>query len=189
VQPKQSLKDQTVMKKSLCSVAFFVSVALTFTLQAAPAEIYLVRHAEKQPSADKDPKLSRCGLAQAEAMGKLVPATVSMIYHSGYQRTLETAQQIALSQKDATLLPYQAGDLAGIAAKIQQQDQAVLVVGHSNTVPELIQILSQLPPPQISEQDYGVVYLLKQQPQGYQLNSFRIELPKACAIQANEPQQ
>jgi phosphohistidine phosphatase SixA len=151
------------------------------TLHAAPLEIYLVRHAEKLKSADKDPELSPCGLAQAKAMAKLIPTALNTIYHSGYQRTQQTAQQVALAQSDAKLQPYNAGDLPALAAKILQQDSTVLVVGHSNTTPELIHLLSQLPAPQITEQDYGVVYQLKQSGQAYSLLSSTIVQPAICA--------
>ncbi len=162
----------------------FVGITLggsySLMAQAAPSEIYLVRHAEKLQSL-KDPALSPCGIAQAQAMAKLIPAQLSTIYHSGYQRTLQTAQQIALTQLNTKLESYNAGDLTDIAKQIQQQTSAVLVVGHSNTTPELIQRLSQLPVPQIKEQEYGAVYQLKQSEQGYQLFSYRIKQPAACS--------
>lgn len=170
------------MIKKLSAFAGFALLGITAcALYAAPLEIYLVRHAEKLKSADKDPMLSPCGLAQAKAMAKLIPAPLSTIYHSGYQRTQQTAQQIALAQSDAKLQPYDATDLPAFAAKILQQDSAVLVVGHSNTTPELIHLLSQLPAPNITEQDYGVVYQLKQSGQAYSLLSYTIVQPTVCA--------
>lgn len=166
-------------------LSVFAGIALlgvtTCALHAAPLEIYLVRHAEKFKSADKDPVLSPCGLAQAKAMAHLIPAPLSTIYHSGYQRTQQTAQHLALAQSDAKLQPYNASDLPALAAKILQQDSSVLVVGHSNTTPELIHLLSQLPAPQITEQDYGVVYQLKQSGQGYSLMTYTIVQPAICA--------
>ncbi|MGY5799181.1 phosphoglycerate mutase family protein [Rheinheimera faecalis] len=170
------------MIRKLSALAGITLLGVTAcTLHAAPLEIYLVRHAEKLKSADKDPELSPCGLAQAKAMAKLIPTALNTIYHSGYQRTQQTAQQVALAQSDAKLQPYNAGDLPALAAKILQQDSTVLVVGHSNTTPELIHLLSQLPAPQITEQDYGVVYQLKQSGQAYSLLSSTIVQPAICA--------
>lgn len=170
------------MLKKLSALAGITLLAVpVFTLHATPVEIYLVRHAEKLKSADKDPKLSPCGLAQAQAMAKLIPVPLSTIYHSSYQRTQQTAQQVALAQSEAKLQSYNASDLPALAAKILQQDSSVLVVGHSNTTPELIHLLSQLPAPQITEQDYGVVYQLKQSGQAYSLLSYAIVQPTICA--------
>lgn len=169
------------MFKKLSALAGITLLGISvFTLHAAPAEIYLVRHAEKLKSADKDPKLSPCGLAQAQAMATLLQNPVATIYHSGYQRTQQTAQQIGLSQPTAKLQSYNASDLPALAAKILQQDAIVLVVGHSNTTPELIELLSKGPAPSMSEQDYGVVYQLKQSEQGYRLVHFSIQQPASC---------
>lgn len=174
------------MFRKLSAFAGITLLGVTaWTLHAAPLEIYLVRHAEKLKSADKDPQLSPCGLAQAKAMAQLIPTPLSTIYHSGYQRTQQTAQQVALVQSDAKLQPYNASDLTALAAKILQQDSTVLVVGHSNTTPELLHLLSQLPAPQISEQDYGVVYQLKQSEQGYHLFSYAIRQPAICTSSSN----
>jgi phosphohistidine phosphatase SixA len=168
------------MEKVIAVAAVTVLSGVMFRLQAAPAEIYLVRHAEKVSSANKDPELSACGLDQAQAMAALIPATLTSIYHSGYQRTQQTAEQIRLNQPTASIKAYDARDLAALAKAIQQQNSPVLVVGHSNTTPELIHLLSQLAPPHIGEQDYGVVYQLKQSAQGYQLFSFAISQPAIC---------
>ena len=173
------------MIKKISVFAGITWIAVTACVaNSAPAEIYLVRHAEKLKSADKDPALSPCGLAQAQAMARLIPSPLSTIYHSGYQRTQQTAQQVALTQSQAQLQPYNASDLPALAAKIQQQDNTVLVVGHSNTTPEIIHLLSGLPGPQITEQDYGVLYQLKQSEQGYLLQSFPIKQPELCTASA-----
>ncbi len=95
-----------------------------------PARYYPLRHAEKLTSKDKDPHLSPCGVAQAQAMAKLIPGSLSTIYHSGYQRTRQTAQQIGLTQPGAKIDLYNAANLAHLVTRIQQQDAAVLVVGH-----------------------------------------------------------
>lgn len=167
-------------KKTVLVVALLLGAVSLSSLHAAPAEIFLVRHAQKQQSTDKDPKLSPCGLAQAKAMAELIPTPLATIYHSGYQRTQQTAEHLALTQPQAVLQRYNAADLTAFAEHIQQQQSAVLIVGHSNTTPALIHLLSQLPAPKIAEQDYGTVYQLKQSAQGYQLVSLTIQQPTIC---------
>lgn len=167
------------MKKSGVITLLLAGLGLSFAY-ATPTDIFLMRHAHKQPSADKDPELSPCGLAQAKAMAALIPTPLTAIYHSGYQRTQQTAEQVALTQPAASLHSYNAADLTALAQHIQQQNSALLIVGHSNTTGALIHLLSQLPAPQIAEQDYGVVYRLKHSPQGYSLVTFVIEQPTIC---------
>lgn len=149
-------------------------------LWAEPAEIYLMRHAEKQQSIDKDPALTDCGLAQAEAMARLISSPLAVIFHSGYQRTLQTAQQVAKVQTNAGLKAYDATDLTGLVAHIKQQQHPVLIVGHSNTTPALIELLSQSKGPTITEQDFGVVYQLKKTEQGYNWRALPIQTPTIC---------
>lgn len=171
------------MQKNSISAALSAMVLLSgfaYQVVAAPAEIYLVRHAEKLKSADKDPALSPCGLAQASAMATLIQPPLSLIYHSGYQRTQQTAQQVALTQETAVLKAYNPSALAAFAKEIKQQDAVVLIVGHSNTTAELIHLLSGLPAPKITEQDYGVIYKLKQSEQSYLLSSLAIQQPTIC---------
>lgn len=173
-----------MLKIVAASAVAILTASWLLTANAAPAEIYLVRHAEKLKSADQDPPLSPCGLAQAEAMAALLPASLSDIYYTDYQRTRQTAQQVKRTQSAATLRSYNAADLAPLATTILQQDNTVLVVGHSNTTPALIQLLGLSPAPAISEHDYGVLYQLKQSGPGYVLQTYRIKQPGLCAASA-----
>lgn len=168
------------MKKMFLVAAITWLSCPALPLNAAPSEIYLVRHAEKLKSVDKDPQLSPCGLAQAKAMARLITSTLATIYHSGYQRTKQTAEQLMLVHPSARITSYDAGDLPALVHQLQQQKNAVLIVGHSNTTPELIHLLSDLPAPQMTEQDYGVVYRLKLSEQGYLLSSDVIQQPSIC---------
>ena len=117
-------------------------------------------------------------------MAALLPASLSDIYYTDYQRTRQTAQQVKRTQSAATLRSYNAADLAPLATTILQQDNTVLVVGHSNTTPALIQLLGLSPAPAISEHDYGVLYQLKQSGPGYVLQTYRIKQPGLCAASA-----
>jgi phosphohistidine phosphatase SixA len=128
---------------------------LPLLLLAAPAvaldNIYLVRHAEKADfwPADRDldafQPLSTSGLARAEALAtRLKTAGVVAIYTSRTTRTLETGAPLAhathapLAADDATTKP---GDMSGFLARLRERhpaDRAVLLVGHSNTIPELL---------------------------------------------------
>lgn len=178
--PIRYSEGMAVLKKRCAATGLILFLGFLFKLQALPAEIYLLRHAEKAVSQDKDPALSPCGMVQAQAMAKLLPHPVAVIYHSGYRRTQQTAEQIAFTQPDATLLAYNAADLTELAARLEQHQTKVVIVGHSNTTPELLHRLSKLPAPQMKEQDYGVIYQLKHSAQGYQLTTFHIEQPHLC---------
>ena len=109
------------------------------TADDGPATVYLVRHAEKQLG--PDPDLTAEGQARAELLvSVLADAQIDVIYSTDYRRTRATAQPIA-RQRNLPILFYDASDLAGFAAKLKADGRSVLVVGHSNTTPDLVNAL------------------------------------------------
>jgi len=130
-------------------------LALLAVLLAAPAAaldtLYLVRHAEKADfwPTDRDldafQPLSPAGLARAEALAaRLKTAGIAAVYTSRTTRTLETGAPLAkaagvpIAADDATTKP---DEMAAFLTRLREKhaaDRAVLIVGHSNTVPELL---------------------------------------------------
>lgn len=102
--------------------------------------VYLVRHAEKAKG--DDPGLTDAGKRRADALQeRLKGKGVDYIHSSDYRRTRETAAPLAAALKQEVLI-YDAGDLFGVADDIKGKPGTHLVVGHSNTTPELAAILS-----------------------------------------------
>lgn len=135
---------------------------LLLLLLAAPAAgldtVWLVRHAEKAESwpSDKDlnalQPLSREGTARAEALAdRLKDAGIAAVYTSRTTRTLATGLPLAARNKlpltadDATTRP---SEIPPFLAKVREKhagDRAVLLVGHSNTIPHLLAALGATP--------------------------------------------
>ncbi len=108
---------------------------------------YLVRHAEKK-EATPDPELSATGHARAEALcDSLLNTGIEALYVSDRLRTRQTAEPLAkaLSIKSTVIAPTRAGTQELINRLRQHKGDAVLVVGHSNTVPLVIDSLMQQP--------------------------------------------
>ena len=149
------------------------------TVQAADIQqLYLVRHAEKA-DASKDPALSACGQAQATALATLLQEVpLPLLYHSGYQRTRQTA---AASLKDGrSLQQYDAKNLETLARELQSTGTNALVVGHSNTTPQLATLLSKLAAPELGEQDYGRIYQLTRAGEQWSLQILQLPQPAEC---------
>lgn len=102
--------------------------------------IYLVRHAEKTKQRP-DPGLTEEGKARAlELVKVLKDIQLTAIYSSDYIRTKETARPVAeLFNLDVQL--YDPRDLPAIAKTLKALSGSVLVVGHSNTTPQLVELL------------------------------------------------
>lgn len=104
----------------------------------------ILRHAEKDGT-DKDPNLSADGLARADELRKtLGNVAVNAIYSTGYKRTKQTVTPLA-NEKGIAITEYQAKKpYAELVNEIlaENRGKTVVLVGHSNTVPEILKVLS-----------------------------------------------
>ena len=105
----------------------------------------VVRHAEKATNDPEDPDLSELGRARAQRLAQaLATAPVVAVYATEYKRTRQTGQPTADAHRVAIRAYYAKGPAAEVAAQLKAAHQrgTVLVVGHSNTVPDIVSALS-----------------------------------------------
>jgi broad specificity phosphatase PhoE len=122
--------------------AALVVCGIALTTLAARAEppltVFLVRHAERD-SAGADPSLTEAGRRRAEALSALLTdAGVTAIFSSEFKRTQETAAPLAKRLGiSVTVVPGK--DIDALLSKLRALPPGgrALIVGHSNTVPEL----------------------------------------------------
>ena len=152
--------------------AIAVGLAWFFESQATTTIIF-VRHAEKALEPADDPALSEAGRRRAEELARQlvdadVVAGVDAIFATQYRRTRETGQIVAVAHKekldkDLTVNTYDASDTETVLEEIlrQYKGKIILVVGHSNTLPQLIANLgaSKKVPP-IAEAEYDNIYII-----------------------------
>ena len=127
---------------------------------AAQSTIFIVRHAEKAESGGDDPDLSDSGRARAEALAKMLrDAGITAIYATEFKRTQETAAPLAkILGLNVTTVPSK--DTSALIAKLRDSRGNVLVVGHGNTIPDLIKEIGIATPISISENDYDNLFVL-----------------------------
>jgi len=127
-----------------------------------PLTLFVVRHAEKQEG--DDPSLTDIGKQRANDLAHLLEKVpIDAIYSSNYKRTQETAMPTA-SQKNISITTYDARQLSHVAADLlaTQASKTVLLVGHSNTNPDLINVLTQTKNyPHLTEKQYDDIFLLR----------------------------
>jgi broad specificity phosphatase PhoE len=123
-----------------------VAVTVGLLAAAAPARaqkaVILVRHAEKVDESDASP-LTAAGQDRARALARhLKTAGVKAIYVTQYKRTHLTAAPLAeaLGLKPQAIDADDRQKLVDDIRKRHPHD-VVLVVGHSNTVPEILRLL------------------------------------------------
>ncbi len=130
-------------RSGVFAMATRLGVAVALVSICAPVfgqvAIYVVRHAEKQSDSGDTP-LSDAGFKRAEALaGLLKMANVGAIYTSDALRTQQTAKPLA-EQRNIVPVVIPRGDVAATFEQIRINDahRIVLIVGHSNTIGEIV---------------------------------------------------
>jgi len=127
---------------------------------AKPLVVFLARHAEKAKTPD-DPELSKAGIERARLLAELLrDAKIDHVHTSDYRRTRDTASPIA---KRLGINPqvYDPSDLPSLLKRLRATRGKHLVVGHSNTTPEMVKLLGADPGSPIVElSEYDRLYIV-----------------------------
>lgn len=107
--------------------------------------IYLVRHSEKNLNSKQDPALTKAGIERAESWAKVfAEVQLDAVYSTDTRRTRSTANPTAKDQNlDITV--YSPKKLSKQRLLDKHRGKAVLIVGHSNTTPALVNALIEKP--------------------------------------------
>jgi 2,3-bisphosphoglycerate-dependent phosphoglycerate mutase len=138
-----------------------LAAALLSSLASAHAAtvVVLVRHGEKVDDT-RDAALAEKGKARARALADLLKdAGIDEVYSTDFARTRETARPMA-ERISRPVVIYGADDLDGLAKRLREREGRALVVGHSNTTPELVRLLGGDPGPPIEDGEYDRLYVL-----------------------------
>lgn len=139
--PPLLLRAKRVLACAPAVLALLGGFALAQSGDEKPVTIYLVRHAEKQDPAsnpDSETPLTTKGQERAGKLAELLGGcSITVAYTTPYKRTMDTAKPLVERGKiDGSPVPVPPRELASLSDRIRQSGAAaVLVVGHSNTVP------------------------------------------------------
>ncbi|MDM3869900.1 histidine phosphatase family protein [Porticoccus sp. W117] len=123
-----------------------------------PYQVVIVRHADKKDKS-KDSALSVAGKNRANALGEILEKwNVQYIHSTKWRRTYHTAYPAAESASKEIMI-YQS--LSQLAEQVQLSGGKHLVIGHSNTVNEIVQNLGGTPGGSIDSKEYDRLYLLE----------------------------
>jgi phosphohistidine phosphatase SixA len=152
------------VSKVAATVVCILFLSLTASAQGT---IFLVRHAERAdtaagaaPSMATDPSLSEVGHTRASSLGVMLKdAGISAIFVTEFKRTQETAAPLA-KVLGITPTTVAAKDTNALLARLKQTTGNTLVVGHSNTVPEIAKALGVATPIVIADSDFDNLLLV-----------------------------
>jgi len=118
-------------------VVVVVCICIWWLICGTQTTILLLRHADRLGTQDL---LSGAGQTRAQELAHVAQKTgIAAIYHSEANRTLQTALPLA-NALQLTPVQIPANDVQGLVDDIfaNHRTDTVLVVGHSNTVPDII---------------------------------------------------
>jgi len=154
---RAALLPALAMMLAACSTA-------TPAAEGRAATFIVVRHAEKGSDDARDPSLSSIGLARAERLAaRLAQEPLAAVYATAYRRTRQTAKPaadahgIAVTIYDAQL-PAEA---FASQLRVAHRQGTVLIVGHSNTVPDIVAALSGADVEAMTEQQFDRFYRVR----------------------------
>jgi broad specificity phosphatase PhoE len=130
---------------------------------AAQPTIFLVRHAEKVEAGSGDPgdpDLSEAGRARADALATVLKdAKIKFVYATEFKRTQATARPTAQAA-GVEVMVVPGNETAALVSKLKKARSNVLVVGHSNTVPDIIKAFGLPKPAAIGDGDYDNLFIV-----------------------------
>jgi broad specificity phosphatase PhoE len=139
---------------------FLFSILAAASVASADPIVVIVRHAEKAANDPKDPDLSAPGRARAEMLARIVKdAGITEIFTTEFKRTQETAAPTSKATGVApTIVPGE--DFAAFASKLRETKGNALVVGHGNTIPDIVKALGVDTLVQIADDDYSEIFVV-----------------------------
>lgn len=154
-------------------ITFFLTGA---SIAQAQQAIFLVRHGDTvREKGNPDVPLSEAGERRAVALAALLKDSgITMIYTTGLQRTVKTAEPLAKllgvdprfnPQLRPGSKPADAEEFAKLLATEHRQD-VVLAVLHSNSVPALLRALGHPGAIKIPEPEFDNLFVIIPRPEG-----------------------
>ncbi len=149
---------------------------------AEPTTVFLIRHTEKDLTTKHDPELTEAGRMRAQQLADMLQyVPLVAVYSTDTKRTVQTAMPLATNAA-LEIQKYAVGDLQEIDWQQLYAGQAVAVIGHSNTIPKLVNaLIKDQRFEDLDESDYDSVFIVTM---GEQSTATRLLVPLA-----NKPAQ
>lgn len=128
--------------------------------QSTTTTYYLIRHAEKVDNS-KNPDLSEIGLKRAQNWNKIFEKVhFDAIYSTNYTRTIHTVAPLA-DKNNIAITQYDHKTIDVPKFKSDNAGKTVLIVGHSNTIPNLVnQLIGKSIYTDIDDNTFGDMFIV-----------------------------
>jgi phosphohistidine phosphatase SixA len=146
----------------------FVLLVAADAARAQDGGFVVVRHAEKVADGTADPALTPEGQARASALAESLSGTrIAALLATQYRRTVLTLQPLAARHGlEIEIVEAASGEIEAHVRAVAEAARAragaglVVIAGHSNTVPLIVEALSGRAAEPIPEDEYDRFYLI-----------------------------
>jgi len=147
------------MGKWLVLGAMLLAACATTTPSVPAPAFYVMRHLNT-PAGERDPELLPEGQRLAAALpARLAAHPPRTIFVSSFRRTQQTAAAVA-ARWGLVPIVYDPADTPGLVARVRAAPGPVLIVGHSNTVPDIVEQLGGTRPAPLAHPDFGDLWIV-----------------------------
>ena len=156
---------RTIVVFSMLFAVFGVVVLFAYftTFSRPVTTVILVRHAEKKIEPENlDPDLAPDGFERAQEIARMFgDSGINVIYATQYKRTQQTVKPLA-DRTGVTVSLLDSKQTEELVSRIQttHRGQTVFIVGHNNSVPAIVSMLSGETYPLIPESEYDNLYVV-----------------------------
>ncbi len=144
----------------LCIGALALSSSVTIAQEQDTLTIYLFRHAEKE-AIGQDPDLTPAGVERAQTLQKVISEPeVTRLFSTNTRRTTQTIQPFS-DEYEKEIEFYDPRDLEAFADTLRSLRGVIIVVGHSNTTPRLVSLITGQEIPDLDETEYDQLFIIQ----------------------------
>ncbi len=164
----------------MCYMLRTVSVFLLLALSACatvdgpipPGQVFVMRHL--QAESGEDPALTEAGRQQAQLLADWFGKSdkPNAIFVTRFRRSQETAAPLAARLRIRPIL-YDPSNNDALTEAVKAKGGNALVVGHSNTVPDIVERLGGARPAQIQHHEHGDIWRVSER--GGTVEKLRLE--------------
>lgn len=156
------------------------SVQLNQQNDSEATQIYILRHTEKADDVSEDPELSPLGIKHAKYWKKVLQhIEFNQVLTTDFRRNIQTAKLLSAESSVNPELYYPMSfDVLKFIRQIQ--GQTVLIIGHSNTIPDMVnRLIGESKYPPMSHNNYDLLFTITINKNGDTSSSMlHIEMPQ-----------
>ena len=146
-----------MLRTMVAGLLLMLTACVTPQAARVHPNIYVMRHLHT-PAGATDPDLTAEGQRYAIAVSdRFRGDPPDVIYVSSPKRAPQTAAPLA-ARLELTPKIYDPKDTAALVAAVKAESGTVLIVGHSNTVPDIVEQLGGTRPATLVHQDFGDIW-------------------------------